>query len=83
MGHRVGTGNETRVVFGGQTMLHARVRIDERTTPMAVDHLLLDGGTKGQVSLGLLEWIGDQPRFLMAAAGGPRPASFDVPLGRG
>ncbi|HEX4684889.1 MAG TPA: TIGR03067 domain-containing protein, partial [Gemmatimonadaceae bacterium] len=28
-GLRTGTGNETKVVFGGQTMLHAKTRIDD------------------------------------------------------
>ena len=33
------TGNETKVVFGGQTMVHARICLDESTTPVAIDYL--------------------------------------------
>jgi len=78
-GSRTASGNEMRVVFGGQTMVHAKVRIDESTTPLAVDYLALSGRQAGQVSLGILEWIGDEPRFLMAPPGEPRPVSFDSP----
>jgi hypothetical protein len=31
------------------------------------------------VTRGILEWIGDEVRFLMAAPGQPRPAGFDGP----
>ena len=78
-GSRVTTGNEVRVVFGGQTMLHARVRVDERVTPIAVDYLALAGKQKGTVTCGILEWIGEEVRFLMAAPGRPRPAGFASP----
>ena len=40
-GSRTVLGNEIKVVFGGQTMVHARARIDETTTPMAIDYLNL------------------------------------------
>ena len=40
-GSRTSTGNEVKVVFGGQAMVHAKMRIDERVTPMAVDYLNL------------------------------------------
>jgi uncharacterized protein (TIGR03067 family) len=76
-GSRIGQGNETKVVFGGQVMLHAKVRIDERTTPMAIDYLNLSGSHKGRVSLGIIDWVGDEVRFLIAAPGEPRPARFD------
>src|SRR5207249_2058452 len=36
-GSRSAVGNEVKVVFGGQVMVHAKVRIDERATPIAVD----------------------------------------------
>jgi uncharacterized protein (TIGR03067 family) len=82
-GSRTTAGNEVRVVFGGQTMLHAKVRIDETTTPMAVDYLNLLGRQAGTVSRGIMEWVGDEVRFLIAGPGQPRPADFDVPLATG
>ena len=42
-GSRNCVGNEVKVVFGGRVMLHAKVRIDERATPIAVDYLNLAG----------------------------------------
>src|SRR5207248_2899889 len=49
-GSRTTIGNEVKVVFGGQVMLHAKVRIDETTTPMAVDYLNVGGRHDGIVS---------------------------------
>jgi len=77
-GSRTATGNEMKVVFGGQTMVHAKVRVDEGKTPLAVDYLNLSGRGKGRVSLGIMEWIGDEVRFLMAPPGEPRPSGFDA-----
>jgi uncharacterized protein (TIGR03067 family) len=74
-GVRTTTGNEAKVVFGGQTMLHARMRFDESPTPIAVDYLNLGRGTKS-IALGVFEWVGDEARFCMAPAGAPRPADF-------
>jgi len=79
LGMRTMNGNEVKVVFGGQTMVHAKVRIDERATPIAVDYYNLLAQLKGSVSYGILEWIGDDVRFLMAPAGSPRPTGFDAP----
>jgi uncharacterized protein (TIGR03067 family) len=81
-GSRSAAGNEVKVVFGGQTMVHAKVRIDERATPAAVDYLALAGRQQGTVTHGIMEWIGDEVRFLMAAPGEPRPAGFTA-LSRG
>ena len=78
-GSRTMTGNELRVVFGGQTMVHAKVRIDESATPIAVDYLGLSGKQKGTVTHGIMEWNGDELRFLMAGAGAPRPTTFGDP----
>jgi uncharacterized protein (TIGR03067 family) len=78
-GSRTATGNEMKVVFGGQTMVHAKVRLDETVTPVAVDYLALAGRQKGTVTRGILEWIGDEVRFLMAPPGEARPATFDTP----
>ena len=47
-GSRTATGNEVKVIFGGQVMLHAKVRIDDATIPIAVDYLHLKGGAKGR-----------------------------------
>jgi len=73
MGSRTATGNEVKVVFGGQTMVHAKVRIDETVTPIAVDYFSI---AKSTVSHGIMEWIGDEARFLMAHPGQPRPTDF-------
>ena len=78
-GTRTMKGNEVKVVFGGQTMVHAKVRIDERATPIAVDYYNLLAQAKGTVSYGILEWIGDDVRFLMAPSGAERPTGFDAP----
>ena len=77
-GSRTAVGNEVKVVFGGQVMVHAKVRIDEKATPMAVDYLNLDGRQAGTVSRGIMEWIGEDVRFLMEGPGQARPADFSV-----
>ena len=78
-GSRTAKGNEVMVVFGGQVMLHAQVRIDDAANPIAVDYLHLKGAGKGKVSAGILEWIGEEVRFLMAAPGEARPIDFSAP----
>ena len=78
-GSRSAKDNEVKVVFGGQVMLHAKVRIDDTAHPIAVDYLHLAGGEKGKVSRGIMEWSGEEVRFLMAAPGEPRPSGFDAP----
>jgi len=75
-GSRAATGNEVKVVFGGQVMVHAKVRIDERPSPIAIDYLNIGSGRTGGVSLGILEWAGDEVRFLMADHGNLRPVDF-------
>jgi uncharacterized protein (TIGR03067 family) len=77
-GCRTVTGNEVKVVFGGQVMVHAKVRIDESATPIAVDYLNLDGAQAGTVSRGIMDWLGEEARFSMAGPGQPRPADFDA-----
>jgi uncharacterized protein (TIGR03067 family) len=77
-GSRTATGNEVKVVFGGQVMVHAKTRFDEGVTPVAVDYLHLSGQHKSAVSFGIMDWIGDEVRFLMASPGRPRPAGFDA-----
>jgi uncharacterized protein (TIGR03067 family) len=75
-------GNETKVVFGGQVMLHARMRLDESQSPIAVDYLNVGRGGKG-VTPGIIELRGDTVRFCMASAGGSRPADFSCERGSG
>jgi uncharacterized protein (TIGR03067 family) len=82
-GSRTATGNEVKVVFGGQVMVHAKMKIDERVSPMAVDYLNLGGAAKGSVSLGIMDWAGDDARFLINAPGQPRPSSFPAAPGKG
>ena len=72
-GIRTMTGNEMKVVFGGQTMVHAKVRIDESVAPIAVDYLNLMKKQAGTITRGIMDWAGDEVRFLIAAPGDPRP----------
>jgi uncharacterized protein (TIGR03067 family) len=81
-GSRTMRGNETKVVFGGQVMLHAKVRLDESQQPIAVDYLNLGRGPRA-VTLGILDIHQDVVRFCMAAAGQPRPADFTCEPGSG
>jgi uncharacterized protein (TIGR03067 family) len=75
-GSRETSGNEMKVIFGGQVMAHAKMRFDESVTPVAVDYLNLAGSQKGKVSLGIMDWVGDDVRFVIAMPGQPRPATF-------
>jgi uncharacterized protein (TIGR03067 family) len=81
-GSRTVSGNETKVVFGGQIMLHARMRLDQSQVPIAVDYLNIGRGSKS-VTLGVIELHGDVVRFCMASAGGARPADFTCDHGSG
>ncbi|MEP6496011.1 MAG: TIGR03067 domain-containing protein [bacterium] len=83
LGSRTCTRNEATVVFGGQVMLHVKMRIDERTTPVAVDYLHLQGRDAGKVSKGIMQWLNDEVCFLMAAAGQERPTDFSSAGGAG
>jgi uncharacterized protein (TIGR03067 family) len=82
-GSRTHAGNETKVVFGGQTMLHAKVRFNETATPVEVDYLNLNGRGKGSLTLGLFRWEGEDAVFCMAAAGKPRASDFGCDSGSG
>jgi uncharacterized protein (TIGR03067 family) len=74
-GSRSIAGNETKVVFGGQVMVHAKMRIDDTYTPIAVDYLNIGRGPKA-VTHGIMALEGDLLRVCMAPAGAPRPTSF-------
>jgi uncharacterized protein (TIGR03067 family) len=76
-GLRTMTGTEVEVAFGGQTMVRAKVRIDETRDPIAIDYCDLRAEHIGELNYGIMEWVGEDVRFLMAAAGDPRPTSFD------
>jgi uncharacterized protein (TIGR03067 family) len=77
-GRRTTDGNEMKVVFGGQVMSHAKMRFDETVLPVAVDYLNLSGAAKGKITLGIMDWVGDEVRFAIAGPGVPRPVSFDA-----
>ena len=74
-GKRVATGDEVKVIFGGQTMVHAKVRLGDE---QMIDYLSLAGAAKGKISLGRFEWRGDEVCFLMAKAGAPRPSDLST-----
>ncbi len=82
-GRRSATKNDVTISFGGQTMIHALVRLDESTDPMHVDYYNLGGACKGAIQHGLLRWIGDEACFCMAASSQPRPIDFTCPPGSG
>lgn len=82
-GSRVQSGTETRVVFGGQTMVHAKTRYHEDASPVEVDYLNLSGPAAGALSLGLFRWDGDQAVFCLASPGAPRPTDFTSEKGSG
>ena len=81
-GRRSQRGNETKVVFGGQTMLHARMRIDETRSPLDVDYLHI-GKRSPMLSFGIMELDGDDWRVCTAPPGAPRPADFSCGGGSG
>lgn len=82
-GSRRTEGNVTKVVFGGQTMLHAKMKIDTTAKPMAIDYLHLEGAARGRVSLGVFRWDGDEVTFHIAKPGDPRPTDFVSAKGSG
>jgi uncharacterized protein (TIGR03067 family) len=81
-GSRTIAGNVTKVVFGGQVMLHAKMRLDESQSPIAVDYLNVGRGGK-RVTPGIIELREDIVRFCMASAGGTRPIDFSCEPGSG
>jgi len=81
-GRRTQTGNETKVVFGGQVMVHALMRLDESTSPVAIDYLNVGRGSR-TMSLGIMEFDDDGWRVCMASPGEPRPVDFSCAKGSG
>ncbi|HTX33834.1 MAG TPA: TIGR03067 domain-containing protein [Bryobacteraceae bacterium] len=82
-GSRTNFGIETKVVFGGQTQVHAKVRFHESASPLEVDYYNLLGKAKGTLSLGLFRWDGEEAVYCMAAPGAPRPSDFTCDKGSG
>jgi uncharacterized protein (TIGR03067 family) len=81
-GIRTITGVETKVVFGGQVMVHARMRLDESQSPIAVDYLNVGRGAKG-VTHGVIALDGELVRICMAEPGAERPSDFSCEKGSG
>jgi uncharacterized protein (TIGR03067 family) len=82
-GLRSAKANEIKISFGGQTMIHALVRLDESTDPIHVDYYNLAEACKGTIQLGIMKWQGDDVCFCMAAPNDPRPADFTAAAGSG
>ena len=82
-GRRVASQNEIRITFGGQLIIHARVRIDASAQPVHVDYFNVGGQAKGAVQHGIMQWVGDEVCFCMAAPNQPRPTDFTCPAGSG
>ena len=82
-GQRVATGDEVQVVFGGQVMVHARVRYDASASPAHLDYLHLAGATAGHIALGIVAFDGTELRVNMAPPGAPRPEDWTSPKGCG
>jgi uncharacterized protein (TIGR03067 family) len=80
-GSRTNSGVETKVVFGGQMMLHAKMRFNEAATPCEVDYLNMMGKATGSISLGLFRWDGEEAVFCIGAPGKPRPSDFSCDKG--
>lgn len=83
MGLRSTSKNEVKVSFGGQTMIHALMRLDEDKDPVHVDYYNLAGAHRGAIQHGLLNGSGDEACFCMAAPGDRRPVDFTCPAGSG
>jgi uncharacterized protein (TIGR03067 family) len=82
-GLRSAQANEIKISFGGQTMIHALVRLDESTDPVHVDYYNLEGACRGVIQLGIMRWIDGDVCFCMAGPSDPRPVDFTCPAGSG
>ena len=81
-GSRTMTGNEMQVVFGGQVMVHAKVKVNASRTPIEIDYLNIGRGPS-TVTLGILELSDGVIRVCMAQPGAPRPDDFTSSAGSG
>lgn len=82
-GRRVLRGVVVQVTFGGQVMVHARVRHDGRQSPAHVDYLHLSGAARGLVTHGICELRGEELWVNMSAPGAARPTGWDCEVGSG
>jgi uncharacterized protein (TIGR03067 family) len=82
-GVRSAARNEIRISFGGQTVIHALIRLDATADPLQVDYYNLDGPSRGVLQHGILQWVGDEACFCMGAPGRDRPDEFTSPAGSG
>jgi uncharacterized protein (TIGR03067 family) len=80
-GLRSANRNEVKVTFSGQLLIHALVRINESVDPIEIDYYSLRGPAKGTVQHGIMQWVGDDACFNMAAPGQPRPNDFKCAVG--
>lgn len=80
-GRRSAKQNEIKITVGGQTIIDAKVRFNEQTSPVQVDYLHVSGKFSGLVQLGVMEWKGESACFCMAPPGKPRPTDFACPPG--
>jgi uncharacterized protein (TIGR03067 family) len=82
-GRRHASKNDLKIYFGGQLAIHALVRIDDSQNPIHVDYSNIGGFSSGAIQYGIMEWVGDDACFCMAAPGQPRPTDFDCAAGSG
>ncbi len=80
---RSASGNEVKITLGGQTIIHALVKINESTEPVQVDYWSIASACPGAIQLGLFKWDGGEACFCMGAPGGPRPDDFSASAGSG
>lgn len=82
-GRRTANDGVVDVTFGGQRMVHARVRYDDAHTPAHVDYLYLTGASQGQIAHGICAFDGNELRVNMAPAGAARPTDWTCAAGSG
>lgn len=80
---RMARANEVTIRVGGMTIIHARVRLDESSSPIGIDYLHLSGASQGAVQHGIMEWRGETVRFCMGGVGKARPTTFTSEPGSG
>jgi len=69
-------GGETKVLAGGQVMLHASFALDRSVTPVSIDYVNLAGAQKGKKQAGIMSLDGDVLKVCMSAPGDARPKDF-------